>query len=86
MLNALERDGLIVREQHPAAGRSSVVTLTPRGKLLYERAFQLHHDALEETMGVLSNDERKKLVDLLVRLGDSFAETGNRKKRRKAAR
>lgn len=86
MLNALERDGLIVREQHPADGRSSVVTLTPRGKLLYERAFQLHHDALEETMAVLSNDERKKLVDLLVRLGDSFAEAGGRKKRRKAAR
>ena len=54
MLNALERDGLVVREQHPEDGRSSVVTLTPRGKALYENAFQLHHDPLEETMAALS--------------------------------
>jgi len=83
MLNALERDGLIVREQHPADGRSSVVTLTPRGKALYERAFQLHHDPIEETMAALTTEERKKLVDVLVRLGDSFANTGVRKKKRK---
>ncbi|HEY4024668.1 MAG TPA: MarR family transcriptional regulator, partial [Pseudonocardiaceae bacterium] len=49
----LERDGLIVREAHPEDGRSSVVTLTPRGKTLYEKAFQLHHDPLEETMAAL---------------------------------
>lgn len=84
MLNALERDGLILREQHPEDGRSSVVTLTPRGKALYEKAFQLHHDPIEETMGALSPDERKKLVDVLVRLGDSFANSGARKKKRKA--
>jgi DNA-binding MarR family transcriptional regulator len=83
MLNALERDGLVVRDQHPEDGRSSVVTLTARGKALYEKAFQLHHDPLEETMGALTTDERKKLVDVLVRLGDSFADTGNRKKKRK---
>jgi DNA-binding MarR family transcriptional regulator len=83
MLNALELDGLVVREQHPEDGRSSVVTLTPRGKSLYEKAFQLHHDPIEETMAVLSERERAKLVDILVRLGDSFAESGKRNKRRK---
>jgi DNA-binding MarR family transcriptional regulator len=82
MLNALERDGLVVREQHPEDGRSSVVTLTARGKALYERAFQLHHDPIEETMAVLTARERAKLVDVLVRLGDSF-ETSTRKKKRK---
>ena len=86
MLNALERDGLVVREQHPEDGRSSVVSLTPRGKSLYEKAFVLHHDQLEETMAVLTPEERKKLVDVLVRLGDSFADAGTRKKKRKAAR
>jgi DNA-binding MarR family transcriptional regulator len=85
MLNALERDGLIVREAHPEDGRSSVVTLTPRGKSLYEKAFQLHHDPLEETMAALSTDERKKLVDVLVRLGDSFAEAGKQKKKKAPA-
>src|SRR5258708_1919864 len=83
VLFALERDGLIVREAHPEDGRSSVVSLTARGKSLYEKAFQLHHDQLEETMAALTTDERKKLVDLLVRLGDSFADTGVRKKKRK---
>lgn len=82
MLNALERDGLIVREAHPEDGRSSVVTLTPRGKALYERAFQLHHDPLEETMATLTVDERKKLIDILVRLGDAFVNPGPKRKRK----
>jgi DNA-binding MarR family transcriptional regulator len=73
-----------VREQHPGDGRSSVVSLTPRGKSLYEKAFQLHHDPIEETMGVLTAHERAKLVDILVRLGDSFAESRNRQKKRKS--
>lgn len=72
MLNSLERDGLITRKQHPGDGRSSVVRLTARGKALYEQAFQLHHDPMEETMGVLTDAERGQLVDLLVRLGDAF--------------
>jgi DNA-binding MarR family transcriptional regulator len=82
MLNALERDGLVVREQHPEDGRSSVVTLTARGKALYEKAFQLHHDPIEETMAVLSANERTKLVDILVRLGDSFEASTGKKKRK----
>ena len=73
MLNSLEKDGLIVRESHPEDGRSSVVRLTTRGKELYERAFQLHHDPLEETLAALSESERRTLVDVLVRLGDAFA-------------
>ena len=72
MLNGLERDGLIARNEHPADGRSSVVTLTARGKALYEQAFQLHHDHMEETMAVLTVAERRTLVGLLVRLGDAF--------------
>lgn len=72
MLNGLERDGLITRTEHPDDGRSSVVRLTPKGKALYERAFQLHHDRMEETMAVLSDEQRRQLVDLLVSLGDAF--------------
>lgn len=72
MLNALGRDGLITRKNHPDDGRSSVVRLTPRGKALYEKAFQLHHDHMEETMAALSDGEREQLLGLLVRLGDAF--------------
>jgi hypothetical protein len=35
-------------------------------------------------MAVLTEHERAKLVDILVRLGDSFAESRTRKKKRKA--
>jgi DNA-binding MarR family transcriptional regulator len=72
MLNALERSDLIVRTPSTTDRRSSVVSLTARGRSLYERAFRLHHDHMEETMGALSVDERQQLVDLLVRLGDAF--------------
>jgi MarR family transcriptional regulator, 2-MHQ and catechol-resistance regulon repressor len=72
MLNSLEREGLITRKPHPDDARSSVVRLTARGKALYEQAFQRHHDPMEETMSALSDDERRQLVKLLVRLGDAF--------------
>jgi DNA-binding MarR family transcriptional regulator len=72
MLNGLERDGLIARKAHPDDGRSSVVRLTAKGKSLYEKAFALHHDHMEETMAVLSEDDRRTLVGLLVKLGDAF--------------
>jgi DNA-binding MarR family transcriptional regulator len=72
MLNGLEREGLIARNLHPGDGRSSVITLTPRGKAVYEKAFRLHHDHMEETMAVLSVAERRELVAMLVRLGDAF--------------
>ncbi len=72
MLSSLERDGLISRKQHPGDARSTVVRLTARGKALYERAFQLHHDPIEETMAVLSDAERRQLVNFLVRLGNAF--------------
>jgi hypothetical protein len=35
-------------------------------------------------MAVLTTDERKKLVDVLVRLGDSFAEAGKQKRKKPA--
>lgn len=85
MLNSLERDGLIVRKQHPEDGRSSVVRLTARGKALYERAFQLHHDPMEEMMAELTDDERRLLVDLLVRLGDAFENDDERTAQRAPA-
>jgi DNA-binding MarR family transcriptional regulator len=82
MLNALERDGLIARKGRPGDGRSSVVSLTPRGKALYEKAFRLHHDHMEETMAVLTMEERRALVDRLARLGDAFGRPEGRKKKR----
>lgn len=74
MLNALERDGLIVRKQHPHDRRRFVVKLTPKGRALYEKAFRLHHDHLEDRMSAaLSVAEREQLLGSLVRLGESFA-------------
>ena len=77
MLNSLERDGLVTRKQHREDKRSSVVSLTARGKALYERAFQFHHDSMEETMSALTVKERQQLVDLLARLGDAIFSGNN---------
>lgn len=87
MMNSLEHAGLIARHGNPEDGRSSIVRLTPRGKALYERAFQLHHDPIEETLAALSEREREELVKLLVRLGDAFERPtprGTRGKRKRA--
>jgi DNA-binding MarR family transcriptional regulator len=73
MLDALERDGLVSRRENPADKRSFVVELTQRGRALYRRAFRLHHQNLSRIMRGFSREERRQLLDLLLKLGDAFA-------------
>ncbi len=73
MINALERSSLVKRTPHPSDGRSSVIFLTARGRKLFERAFQLHHENIERTFAGLAIADRKALLAGLERLGDAFA-------------
>lgn len=81
MLNSLERDGLVTRTAHPSDKRSSVVELTARGKMLYDKAFKLHHQQIDRSMEMLTEGERRQLLALLVKLGGAFSEPARKAQR-----
>jgi DNA-binding MarR family transcriptional regulator len=88
-LAALEGDGLIRREPDPHDGRSTVVTLTPKGRRLVETILAEHLENAERLLSGLSTSESTELAGLLqvlaISLGDR-AEDASRSRRRRRRR
>jgi DNA-binding MarR family transcriptional regulator len=74
MIDSLEREGLVERTPHPTDRRSVVVIPTAKGKALVADAFAVHHRSIDRAMATFDAGERAQLLDLLVRLGNAFAE------------
>lgn len=72
MIAALERDGLVERENNPADGRSTIARLTPSGEALLRQAMTPHQRNIEAAMKDFSRTERRQLFALLLRLGAGF--------------
>jgi DNA-binding MarR family transcriptional regulator len=60
--------GLVVRRPDPEDRRTVLVTLTAEGRGVAERALKTYLQASEELLGVLDDDERATMVELLRRL------------------
>jgi DNA-binding MarR family transcriptional regulator len=67
-LNRLDAAGLVRREPSRVDGRGRVVTLTPEGKALADKALPSHLTAEEEFLAPLDAAERAQLNGLLDRL------------------
>lgn len=74
MVATLERDGLVQRVTNPRDGRSVVVTITRKGKALFEKAVPAHYRNISKGMSKLSARERQQLLSLLRKLGAGFEE------------
>lgn len=68
-VNRLESRKLVRRTTHPEDQRARLVQLTEPGRLLIEQAFRQHALDMEETMAVLTLDERFELMRLLKKVG-----------------
>ncbi|MGX5026360.1 MarR family winged helix-turn-helix transcriptional regulator [Enterobacter asburiae] len=64
-LNHLEKQGLIQRIADRADKRSTLVSLTPHGKELIERALVVHTQTQNALLKNVSNDERAQLESIL---------------------
>jgi MarR family 2-MHQ and catechol resistance regulon transcriptional repressor len=71
----LVKKGLVSRKDHPDDRRVRRVELTAKGRALITRGFREHAAAMETAVGVLSKNERLKLLRLLKKLGKHAAET-----------
>lgn len=71
MLVLLEGRGLVVRERHPADGRAREVSLTAKGRRLYEHLWKSSETIRANLLAGFSDREADQLVDYLRRLTEN---------------
>jgi MarR family transcriptional regulator, 2-MHQ and catechol-resistance regulon repressor len=74
-VDRLVRKGLVSREDHAHDRRVRQVELTAKGRALITRGFREHASAMENAVGILSQNERLTLLRLLKKLGKHAAQT-----------
>lgn len=72
ILDKLERRGLICRQADPKDRRVSLIYLTPEGREIRDPLIELAHQALEQALAGLSEQERTQLKNLLNRISDNL--------------
>ena len=65
---ALVDQGLVLKADHPGDGRGVVLTLTPTGREVFERAMNMVHQRNQDIFGCLSDTEQATLSALFDRL------------------
>lgn len=68
LLDGLERDGLLLRQPHPADRRCTVVQLTEGGWALLDQMLPSHFHQIAALLSNLDEDEQKTLFALLTKL------------------
>jgi DNA-binding MarR family transcriptional regulator len=71
MLVLLEGRGLVVRERHPEDGRAREVSLTAKGRRLYERLWKSSEPIRANLLAGFSDREADQLLDYLRRLTEN---------------
>lgn len=74
---SLVDQGLVLKAASPTDGRGVVLTLTPRGKVAWQRAMQVVGQRNQEIFNVLSAAERTQLSDFFDRLIDQARANGD---------
>jgi DNA-binding MarR family transcriptional regulator len=78
LIDTLERDGLVTREPDPVDRRMMLVNLTPRGHERLNEVLPGHFRRMAMLMAGLSEEERKTLVGLLLKILDRASAAGSR--------
>ena len=66
-LNRMERDGLIIRKEHPNDGRARVIHLTKKAKAIRDDAYAAAGEVNANMLDDLSAEERSQFVDFMQR-------------------
>ena len=68
LVDRLEADGLVSRAADPKDRRSRLAVLTAAGRKAYTKGIEIQSQAEKELFSALSNEESKKLHELLAKL------------------
>jgi len=74
-LDRLQAAGLVERRPDPSDRRARVLFLTPAARPLLDRIWALATVVREEAMAGLSEPERERLIELLLKIKSNLAET-----------
>ena len=74
-VDRLEKKRLILRTPSPADRRAKILKLSPKGRAMVNAAYTRHAADLETVMAVLDQREKRRLYDLLKKVG-LFAAAG----------
>ena len=66
----MEKKGWLYRKSCPRDKRAFLVGLTDEGKKLFENLLPEHRKEIEETYGILSDEERRELIRILKKFKD----------------
>jgi DNA-binding MarR family transcriptional regulator len=73
LLDSLEKSGYVRRTAHPTDRRMILIELTDSGRRIAHEFRLVVHRKQKEWMGILSENERRQLTDMLHRLQTSLA-------------
>lgn len=79
-LDALERDGWVQRARHPTDRRAHIVHLTDAGARRFEQVGLGLYRQQEKNLAVLSEAERRAMLDMMNRLTDHLSREADVKK------
>ena len=68
LVDDLESRGAVKRTKHPDDRRAYALSLTPKGRKLFERALEVVISVETRLCGSISKDDRSRLLELLSRL------------------
>jgi DNA-binding MarR family transcriptional regulator len=71
-LTVLEKAGYVARAADPDDGRAQVLSLTPAGREVMEKARGARHDLITDALAEWDDADRTHLASLLGRLADDF--------------
>jgi DNA-binding MarR family transcriptional regulator len=74
LLKRMSRDGLVVDLESEKDRRQRIVTLTPKGRTLWSKAFRDYEKCLCLLEALLSDREKKITEEILIRLSDKASE------------
>jgi DNA-binding MarR family transcriptional regulator len=81
MLLLLEGRGLVTRGRHPGDGRARRVTLTPKGRRVFQTLWIKSEPLRARLLGAFRPDEVTALVGLLRRVADVLAPAASNRRR-----
>jgi DNA-binding MarR family transcriptional regulator len=65
LINAMEKDALVLRRPHPADRRSTLIGMTDAGRALFARMAPAHAQWIEQAMAGLDRQDMAQLWDVL---------------------
>lgn len=67
-LTRMERDGLIIRKEHPADARARTIHLTEQGRSIRDEAYQTATQINQDILADLSDEETRAFLDCMRRV------------------